>query len=64
MKIAVKIGFPVFGNEFHHLGNGEIVSFTIFLEMSFGEIGQKKACTFSKGVCFSCSALVILPASV
>ena len=23
MKISANIGFSVFGNEFHHLGNGE-----------------------------------------
>jgi len=36
-KIALEMSFTIFGNEFQYLE----MSFAIFLEMSFGQIGQK-----------------------
>ena len=41
VKIAEKIGFPVFGNEFHHLGN----EFHHFFGNEFRSNRAKKACT-------------------
>ena len=40
VKIAEKIGFPVFGNEFHHLGN----EFHHFFGNEFRSNQAKKAC--------------------